>query len=77
MAGVLIESEKKLLDEIRHSDLYNDFLNVHLKHKIDREQKAWQLLQANRGRYTKELLNGVFDIVDLEGSKTRAIRSDL
>lgn len=71
MASVLIESEKQLVDEIRHSDLYNDFLNVHLKNKIAREQKGWQLLQANRGRYTKELLNSVFDIVDLEGSKTR------
>jgi hypothetical protein len=71
MATILIESEKQLIDEIRHSDLYNDFLNVYLKHKIEREQKAWQLLQANRGQYTKELLNSVFDIVDLEGSKTR------
>src|SRR4030042_2509430 len=71
MASLLIESENQLLDEIRHSDLYSDFLSVHLKHKIDREQKAWKLLLANRGQYTAELLNSVFDTVDLEGSKTR------
>lgn len=71
MASLLIESEKQLIDEIRHSDLYSDFLKIRLKHKIEREQKAWQLLLDNRGKYTTELLNSIFDIVDLEGSKTR------
>lgn len=71
MASLLIESESQLLDQIRHSDLYGDFLSVSLRNKIDREQKAWQLLLASRGQYTAELLNSIFDIVDLEGSKTR------
>jgi len=71
MATLLIESEKQLLDEIRASDPYTNFIKAHLKNKIEREQKAWQLLQANRGQYTKELLNNIFDIVDLEGEKSR------
>ncbi len=71
MASIVIESEKQLIEKLKKSDPYSNFLNARLKPKTDRELKAWKLLQESRGHYSKETLNKVFDIVDIEGEKTR------
>lgn len=71
MASIVIESEKQLIEKLKKSDPYSNFLNARLKPKTDRELKAWKLLQENRGHYSRETLNKVFDIVDIEGEKTR------
>ncbi len=70
MAEIRIDSEKKLIEELVTSKAYQEFKSKQLKPKIEREKRAWKLLDEHRGRFTREILNQVFDTVDLfEGSK--------
>jgi hypothetical protein len=71
MAKLLFESEQQLLNTLKTSRLYLDFVDSQLKCKIERETKAWKLLLDNKGKFTKELLANIFDIVDMDGLKTR------
>ena len=50
---------------------YSNFVDSQLKHKAERETKTWKMIQDNRRKFTKELLINIFDIVDMEGLKTR------
>ena len=58
------DNEKELIEGFRQSQLYNEFRSKFLQHKIDREKAAWQMLNENRGQYTKQILNHIFDTVD-------------
>jgi hypothetical protein len=71
MAVNLIHSESDLLAEIKRSAPYEEFRSLHYDNKKRREQTAWELLQTNRGQYSRDFLDQVFDVVDLEGEKTR------
>ena len=65
MAEILIENEGSLVKAIRESEeAYGDFHNNRLKGKMERESQAWTILTANRGKYSKDLLNHLFDTVD-------------
>lgn len=64
MAEIRIDSEDHLFETILESDTYKEFREKPLRDKIHRESQAWQLIAANRGKYSKDLLNRVFDIVD-------------
>lgn len=64
MAEIRIESEERLIDTILKSETYKDFKENRLKDKIDREHQAWKLLKNNRGTYSEDLLNQIFDKVD-------------
>ncbi len=69
MAIVRIGSEEQLINEIKRSAPYKDFIGFRFKNKVDREQKAWALLETHRGKYTKDLIDSVLDIVDREEGK--------
>ncbi|MGA2059178.1 MAG: hypothetical protein ABSG67_01760 [Thermoguttaceae bacterium] len=71
MATTLINSESDLINEIKRSAPYKRFQSQHFKIKVQREQKAWELLKANKGQYNREILENIFDIVDQEGGKSR------
>jgi hypothetical protein len=65
MAEILFENEAALIKAIRESeDAYGDFRKNRLKNKINRESQVWDLLVANKGKYSKDLLNQLFDMVD-------------
>ncbi|BBO66907.1 hypothetical protein DSCA_08370 [Desulfosarcina alkanivorans] len=63
--------EKQLIEQIRQTDDYKDFKKVQLEPKIDRERRAWELLEKYRGAYTQEALNEIFDTVDLNPNNVR------
>jgi hypothetical protein len=70
MAELRFENEKELIEEIQKSKAYIEFSEVQLEHKIAREKAAWKILEENRGKYTKAVLDKVFDTVDLfKGNK--------
>ena len=65
MAEILIENEASLVQAIRESEAaFGDFQVNRLKSKVERERKGWDQLRENRGKYTRELLNQIFDLVD-------------
>jgi hypothetical protein len=64
MNEIRLKSESELMAELLKSNHYKKDKERHFPHKVERERKAWQLLQKNRGNYTQEILNNVFDTVD-------------
>jgi len=57
-------NENELIEGLRQSQVYKEFRSKYLQHKIDREKAAWQVLNENRGQYTMQILNHIFDTVD-------------
>lgn len=66
-----IKTEDKIIDVLLASISCNKFRAEHLQHKINREQLAWKLIEENKTKYTKEILNKIFDIVDTDTRNTR------
>src|SRR5438445_10009054 len=65
MNEIKLRSESELMAELFRSNHYKKAKERHFPHKVDREGKAWQMLQTNRGNYTQEILNSIFDTVDM------------
>jgi 5-methylcytosine-specific restriction enzyme B len=65
MSEIRFDSEQELVEGIKQSQVYEEFATKHLGHKIEREKEAWRLVTEHRGRYTREILDHVFDTVDL------------
>ena len=68
MPAIKCQSEAELVEAIRQDDPFQEFSN-NIAIKIDRETLGWKLLQENRGKYSKQILNQVFDAVDGVGTK--------
>ena len=66
-----INNEQRLVKIILDSAIYKDFKENRIKHKKKREQDAWVLINTNKGKFTEELLNEIFDIVDLDENNSR------
>lgn len=64
MAEIRLNSENELIEEILRGKACEEFRKKYLQPKIERERHAWELLQGQRGHYTLEILNRVFDTVD-------------
>jgi len=64
MPEIIIENENQLIKYLKESDIYKRFKNHILPQKLEREEKAWKLISENRGKYSIELLNNIFDTVD-------------
>lgn len=71
MSEIRFDSEKELVEGIKQSQVYKDFSSKYIGPKIDREKEAWRLLSEHRGQYTREILNQVFDTVDLDPNNKR------
>ncbi len=70
MTEILLNNEKDLIKKIKENQIYKHFQARDFQYKVEREKRAWQLLQEYRGRYTQDILNQIFDTVDIyEGSK--------
>jgi len=61
-----IGSENLLIAHIKNTAKYKHFEFSRLPAKVEREEKAWLLLENNRGRYTTDLLDRILYIVDYE-----------
>jgi len=68
MPAIKCQSESELVEAIRREDLFQEF-SKNIAIKADREKVGWNLLQENRGKYSKQILNQVFDAVDGVGTK--------
>jgi len=64
-------SEDQLIEALSSSRVYKDFHTNQLQHKIDRERRAWKLLEEHKGQYTEEILNRIFDTVDFYETNKR------
>ncbi|MGA3284897.1 MAG: hypothetical protein ABSD57_10630 [Verrucomicrobiota bacterium] len=71
MSEIRLNNEKELIEEILRGKAYEEFRNEHLQRKIEREKRAWKLLEEHKGHYTLEILNRVFDTVDLYENNKR------
>jgi len=71
MPEIRIDNEKQLIKILQESDIYKRFKEHSLPRKCTREEKAWALLNENRGKYSLELLNKIFDTVDYFDSNKR------
>ena len=71
MSEIRFDSEQKLIDGLLQSRAYEDFKKKPLHLKIEREKRAWKLLEEHRGRYTKDALNHIFDTVDFTENNKR------
>ncbi len=60
-----LQSEDDLVQRIK-TDFYPVFESRDLQPKKSREKAAWNLLQTNRGNYTQQVLNRIFDTVDCD-----------
>lgn len=70
MSDIRLDSEKELIEELLKSKVYEEFNQKYLQSKIERERRAWRLLTQHRGKYTYDILNEIFDTIDLyEGRK--------
>jgi len=70
MSDIRIDNEKELIEELLKSKVYKEFTQKYLPSKMDREHRAWKLIVQHRGKYTYDILNAIFNTVDLyEGSK--------
>jgi hypothetical protein len=58
-----MQSEDDLVQRIK-IEFYQVFQSRDLQPKKAREKAAWNLLRTNRGNYTQQLLNQIFDTVD-------------
>ena len=52
-----------IVKSTKESEKYENFLKVHLQPKIEREQKAKELLLKYKGKYTEEILSRVSEAV--------------
>ena len=50
MTEIRFESEKELIEGIKQSQVYKEFLSKYLGPKIDREKKAFRSLAELRGQ---------------------------
>ncbi len=57
------DDENKLIETIKQSESYRIFFGF-LPHKIKREEETWNLIKNNKGNFTKEVVNSIFDKVD-------------
>lgn len=71
MAEIRINDEQQLIEIILDSAIYKDFKENHITYKKKREQEAWNLINSNKGKFTEDLLNRIFDIVDLDKNNSR------
>ncbi|MDP3103186.1 MAG: hypothetical protein Q8M95_01095 [Candidatus Methanoperedens sp.] len=62
--------ENELISFIRESKRGKRFWQERLQDKIEREKKAWDLLYSNTGKINKDILEQIFDIVDLSETYT-------
>jgi hypothetical protein len=60
-----MQSEDDLVQRIK-TEFYPVFQLRDLQPKKAREKAAWNLLQTNRGNYTQQILNQIFDTVDCD-----------
>jgi hypothetical protein len=60
-----------IVEHILTTKPYHDFRARLLEHKIKREKIGWDLIQENRNKYTRDNLNKIFDIVDLDPRNLR------
>ena len=65
------ESEEEIIELVKKSTTYRDFKNNYFNEKIKRERKTWQMLKSNRGNFTMDILNNIFDTVDLYETNKR------
>ena len=63
MEKITFETEADLIRKFKETTWYKDFREKDLQPKIDREKEARKLLSQNRGQYTKEILNNIFDTI--------------
>lgn len=66
MAEIRIATEQDLIHKLLKSTHYQDFRAIFLAPKIERERRARRLLEENRSRYNKAILDDVFDTADLQ-----------
>lgn len=71
MAKIRITTEQALIHGLLKSESYQGFCANSLAPKIERERRARELLEPNRGGYSKDILDSVFDTADLESSGKR------
>jgi hypothetical protein len=71
MAQMRMDSEDRLIEALLRSGAYQNFKGKFLEQKIHREHMAWALLEENRGRYSEEVLNRIFDTADLYEANKR------
>jgi hypothetical protein len=71
MSDIRIDSEKELIEEVLKSKVYKEFTQKRLQSKIERERRGWKLLIQHRGKYTHDILNQIFDTLDLYEGKKR------
>jgi len=60
-----MQSEDDLVRCIK-TDFYPVFQSRDLQPKKTREEEAWNLLCANRGNYTRQVIDQIFDVVDYD-----------
>lgn len=63
-------TEKDLIKFIHESARGRRFWQERLKDKTEREKKVRDLLHTNNGKFNKDILNEIFDIVDLSETYT-------
>lgn len=71
MSEILLNNEKELIEEILRRKAYEEFRKEGLQPKAEREKRAWNLLLEHKGHYTQEILDEVFDTVDLHENNKR------
>lgn len=71
MSDLRFDSEHDLIEAIRKSAAYKDLAERELPHKIAREKKAWVLVEENKGKYTRDVMDKIFDAVDLSMKNKR------
>ena len=64
MEKIIFTTENELVEKIKESSRYENFLENRLVPKVEREKTTWDLVKSYRNNYTKERLNEIFDTVD-------------
>lgn len=54
----------ELIEKFLKSDLYKHFKEYHLSQKIEREKKAWDLIESNKGNIRRKIIEEFIEIVD-------------
>ncbi|MDF1554526.1 MAG: AAA family ATPase [Deferrisomatales bacterium] len=70
-SDVRVASEAELVEAVRETPDYAEFQDKLLSHKVEREGRAWQLIQQHRGAYTVPALTEIFDAVDIDPNNQR------
>jgi len=69
MPEIRIETQSDLVKIIKSSNNYEEFKQKQFDKKIKREEQAWNIIKDNRGKYSKEILDLIFDTVDFYDGK--------